>query len=57
MAEERIASTVKNQDTILDIDHVSIAYDRSQEYAVEDVSFSVHPVSYTHLDVYKRQGT
>ena len=49
MAEERIASTVKNQDTILDIDHVSIAYDRSQEYAVEDVSFSVHRGEYVCL--------
>ena len=24
--------------------------------ALQDVTFSVKPVSYTHLDVYKRQG-
>ena len=65
MAEERItggtAQTVTNnkeqqpeannktQQTILDIDHVSIAYDRAQEYAVEDVSFGVHRGEYICL--------
>ena len=39
----------KIQQTILDIDHVSIAYDRAQEYAVEDVSFSVHRGEYICL--------
>ena len=36
-------------------DHVSFAY-REGAGVLEDVSFTARPVSYTHLDVYKRQG-
>ena len=48
-AQQSTSDSAKNQDTILDIDHVSIAYDRAQEYAVEDVSFSVHRGEYICL--------